>query len=150
MESAGQVEKVLPLATWETGVESSFLSWRAASDTLFSDKRWPQTTFLRKWLWSWISNKNEGQIKAESEHLNLRPISRGAWISPEPEICRNEARMALFLGKGKYSLELGTSDWLTGRKAGAVHTVPSQSCSILTYPTTYSTPSPTTGLCSHI
>lgn len=43
------------------------------------------------------------------------------------------ARMALFLRKGKYSLEQGTSDWLIIGRKQAGQTVPSHSWSILSW-----------------
>ena len=48
---------------------------------------------------------------ADSEHLNFRSVSRGAWISPEPEeVCRNKSKNGTVSGEGKEHLEQGTSD----------------------------------------
>lgn len=70
--------------------------------------------FLRKCLWSWISIlEKEDRFKTNGQKdLNLLSVSRVTQISPEPEVgdAGMGARMALFLGKGKYSLDKGISN----------------------------------------
>lgn len=39
---------------------------------------------------------------ADSEHLNFRSVSRGAWISPETEeVCRNGSENGTVSGEGQ-------------------------------------------------